>query len=432
MKGCSGENWWQGGDALSRFIVDLVSAEQKLLRPAGGPLPVAWPVADMRLDEAGLGLDGPGRLQVAATLSEALHLREGGLEDDLLARSGPGRWCGMAAESLRQFSAMLTFRTSGSTGVPKSCTHPIARLEQEVDTLTALLSGAGRVLTAVPCHHIYGFLFTILLPRRLGGPPVLDVRGHSPGGLASLARPGDLVIGHPAFWAAVARAAPSGWPPGVTGVTSTAPCPVGTASAMTAAGLSRLLQIHGSSETAGIGWRDDPDGPYTLMPHWDRELPRDRDTLPQPEHDIGRLRRTSVPGCPAGSDTVVAPDRLEWLDRRRYHVRGRQDGAVQVGGVNVFPTHVGDVLRKHPGVAAAAVRLMRPSEGLRLKAFIVPRDPGADAGILRRGLDALAAAALTVAERPRAYSFGRVLPIDPMGKAADWQIMEATLQPAGA
>ena len=71
---------------------------------------------------------------------------------------------------------------------------------------------------------------------------------------------------------------------------------------------------------------------------------------------------------------------------------------------------------------------MRPSEGLRLKAFIVPRDPGGDADILRHGLDALAAEALSVAERPRAYSFGPALPIDPMGKPADWQIV-ATLQP---
>ena len=99
---------------------------------------------------------------------------------------------------------------------------------------------------------------------------------------------------------------------------------------MTAAGLSRLLQVHGSSETAGIGWRDDPDGPYTVLAHWDRDTP------PHPQHDVGQMRRAPAPGGPAASETVVAPDRLEWLDRRRYHVRGRQDGAVQVGGVNVF------------------------------------------------------------------------------------------------
>jgi long-chain acyl-CoA synthetase len=56
---------------------------------------------------------------------------------------------------------------------------------------------------------------------------------------------------------------------------------------------------------------------------------------------------------------------------------GRAEGAVQVGGVNVFPDVVGRVLTAHSGVAQAAVRLMRPEEGTRLKAFVVPQ-PQAD------------------------------------------------------
>ena len=226
MKGCSGEGWWQGDDALSRSIFDLSSAERKHPRAGGGPLPAAWPAADLRLDEARLELDHPERPRLAAALSEALYLHEGGVDERLLARSTFGEWCDIASESLGRLSATLTFRTSGSTGMPRPCPHPLARLKQEVETLSGLLSGIRRVLTAVPCHHIYGFLFTILLPRRLGDLPVLDVRGHSPGALTRLAQQGDLVIGHPFFWAAVARAALSGWPPGVTGVTSTALCPV--------------------------------------------------------------------------------------------------------------------------------------------------------------------------------------------------------------
>ena len=415
----AGDGWWHGGDALSRFVVDLINSEAKRIWPAGKPLPMVASAPQTRLDEAGVGFDSLERLQLAAALSESLHLHESGLEDQLLALYSLGEWCEVAAESLRRFSATLTFRTSGSTGVPKPCPHPLAELEQEIDALLALRPGGGRVLAAVPCHHIYGFLFTVLLPRRLGGVPVLDVRGTSPGSLVVLARRGDLVIGHPAFWAAVARAVPSGWPAGVTGITSTAPCPPETAEAMHAAGLSRLLQIHGSSETAGLGWRDDPHAPYTLLPHWER--------------DLDGLRRASRPGGGTAPAAVMAPDALEWLDRRRYRIGGRLDGAVQVGGINVFPTRVGDVLRRHPGVAAATVRLMRLSEGQRLKAFIVPHDPGADADMLRRGLDALAARELSAPEQPRAYSFGRSLPTDLMGKAADWQItLEAAAGSAGA
>ena len=402
--------WWQGGNALPRVLADLIHAEAKRLRP-GAPPPShkSW-LPDMRLDEAGCGFDSLERLELATALSEFLYLHESGLGDYLLARRTFGEWCVVATQALQRFSAMLTFRTSGSTGAPKSCPHLLAALEREVATLTALLPGGGaRVLAAVPSHHIYGFLFTVLLPKRLGDVPVLDIRGHSPGTLPSLAQTGDLIVGHPAFWAAVARAAPSGWPPGVTGVTSTAPCPAETAVALAAAGLSRLLQVHGSSETAGLGWRDDPCGPYTLMPHWRLDAE-------------GRLLQASLPGR-AASAALEVPDKLEWLEPRRYRVGGRWDKMVQVGGVNVSPVQVGATLQEHSGVAAAAVRLMQSSEGLRLKAFIVPHDIGADASVLRSELDTLAATRLSSPERPRAYTFGPVLPVNSMGKAADWPIM---------
>lgn len=415
-------NWWEGGDALLRFVVDLITAEARHLRPASRLPPTVSIVSDTRLDEAGLGFDSLERLQIAAALSEALHFHEGGLENHLLEKSTVGEWCEIAVKSLARFSAFQTFRTSGSTGIPKSCSHPLAGLEQEVGALLELLPNGRRILAAVPCHHIYGFLFTVLLPRRLGNVPVLDVRGHAPEAIATIARQGDIVIGHPAFWAACVRAASSGWSPGVTGVTSTAPCPAETAVALTVAGLSRLLQVHGSSETAGLGWRDDPHGPYTLLRHWKRDTGE-------------QLSRTSPSGddAAAGSVVGVLPDKVEWMDQRRYRLGGRLDGAVQVGGINVFPHRVSEVLLRHPGVAASAVRLMRPSEGLRLKAFIVPRGRDIDVELLRQSLDAFATDKLSVAERPRAYSFGSVLPTDNMGKADDWQIVEAAdRQPAVA
>jgi acyl-coenzyme A synthetase/AMP-(fatty) acid ligase len=94
---------------------------------------------------------------------------------------------------------------------------------------------------------------------------------------------------------------------------------------------------------------------------------------------------------------------------------------VQVGGTNVFPAHVADVLALHPQVREAAVRLMRPDEGNRLKAFIVAR-PGADVDALRTGLPAWAAQRLTAPERPAAWTFGPRLPRQASGKPADWII----------
>ena len=173
----------------------------------------------------------------------------------------------MVASGLAQFDAALTFRTSGSSGSAKPCTHRLAHLQQEAAHLATLTQGTQRVLCAVPSHHIYGFLFTVLLPAQLGCPVVLDVRQHTPQTLARLLRPGDLLVSHPAHWALVARHA-GPLPAGVHGVTSTAPCPDDLANQLQAIGLSRLTQVYGSSETAGIGTRTAAGAAFELMPFW--------------------------------------------------------------------------------------------------------------------------------------------------------------------
>jgi long-chain acyl-CoA synthetase len=101
-------------------------------------------------------------------------------------------------------------------------------------------------------------------------------------------------------------------------------------------------------------------------------------------------------------------------------VGSRRDAAVQVGGVNVFPERVRQVLIEHPQVVDAAVRLMRPDEGLRLKAFVVPR-PDAGAGFTQE-LRAWIDTRLAAPERPKAITLGQQLPRGQLGKAADWSI----------
>ncbi len=398
--------WHSRRDALSRFIADLVADEVSHLRPGGAGLPERPWAAELRLDEQGLGLDSLERLSVASALNEALHLHESGLEDLLLARQTFGDWVEVAADGLAGFDARLTFRTSGSSGSAKPCTHALASLQQEVEHLASLTAGAQRVLAAVPAHHIYGFLFTVLLPARLGCGTVLDMRGQTPQALARWLRPGDLLVSHPAHWALVARHA-GRLPDGVHGITSTAPCPDAVAHGLQAIGLASLTQVYGSSETAGIGTRSAPAVPYRLMPFWARD-----------DGDGARLLRTAPDG------TVCAhaiQDRLEWPAAREFSVCGRCDGAVQVGGTNVFPSQVRQVLLAHPQVADAAVRLMTPDEGARLKAFVVPA-PGADPSALRGALRSWSDARLGAPARPKAYTFGAQLPCNAMGKAADWPL----------
>lgn len=398
--------WWRDRARLRRYVCDLVAHELVVARRSTAGLPPRpWNEA-MALDRD-LGADSLEVMALAAALAEAIHLERSGIEDALLARRTLGAWIDVAAAGLAHFDAQATFRTSGSTGVPRRCVHSLDALGAEVEELSGLLGSARRLVVSVPSHHIYGFIFTLLLPARLGvgEDAIIDVRNDSAALLASRLRDGDLVVGHPEFWRAASRAV-TRWPRGVAGVTSTAPCPDDIAQALADAGLAALHQVYGSSETAGVGWRLCHREPYTLFAHWRRVAD-------------GISRATE-----GGEATFALQDRLDWLDDRRFTVGARVDGAVQVGGINVFPARVREALLCHPRVADAAVRLMRPDEGSRLKAFIVPR--GGDHG-LEMELRGWIARELPVPERPRALRFGPALPRTAAGKLLDWDTDAATV-----
>jgi 4-coumarate--CoA ligase (photoactive yellow protein activation family) len=251
---------------------------------------------------------------------------------------------------------------------------------------------------------MYGFLFTVMLPRHIRCTQVLDIRYTTPQALQRSLRPGDLLVSHPAHWEMMAKYA-TAIPTGVTGVTSTAACPDRTSRALAVNGLSRLLQIYGSSETGGIGWRDAPTAPYDLFPYLSRDLADDT-----------RLAR-----CVRGAQRRLhaLPDHLTWSDDRSFTVRGRRDAAVQIGGTNVYPEAVRRVLLCHPQVADAAVRPMTLREGGRLKAFVVPK-PDTDAAGLSTALMRWVNTKLGVPERPRSFTIGAALPVNNLGKLCDW------------
>ncbi|MCC2974784.1 AMP-binding protein [Massilia sp. IC2-476] len=396
--------WWTARPALLRFIADLVAGELAALRHEPMLRPGSWSEAlSLQHD---LGLDSLEFLHVAGVLAGALQMHHSGIEDYLLARRTLKDWVDIAEAALQHHDGDILFATSGSTGHPKRCLHALDQLEQEAQALAALFPGRRRLLVAVPSHHIYGFLFSQLLPRYLGLAPegVSCIRARLPSQLAHLAQPGDLVVGHPQFWAA-ASSLRQGFADDILGVSSTAPCPDAVSEAMAACGLAGLVQVYGSSETGGLGWRASHRDAYRLLPYLARSTDGDR-----------RLVRS----LPDGRTELLQPqDELVWSGTREFTVGARCDGAVQVGGVNVFPARVRQALLEHPDVADAAVRLMRPEEGARLKAFVVPRD-GVDGAELVRRLRPWTDGRLTMPERPKAFTVGAQLPRNGMGKLADW------------
>lgn len=386
--------------SIRRIVLDLLAEELASSRGrSASDLGAAGWSAAMRVDAAGLDLDSLERLNVVAALNEYFHLHEYGAEDQLLALPCVGEWCELVAQSLAATGTHLTFRTSGSTGAPKRCTHAIADLLVEVDFWAAMLGPVRRIVGLVPSHHIYGTIFTALLPDRLGVDCAAG-RFAAARALACEAEPGTLAVATPTIWAYLSRSMLS-FPPGTTGVTSTAPMSAQLAQQLGGQRLERLVEIYGSSETGGVAHRDAPSEPFALLDHWRRA-------------GDGELVRRTADGNVTRHEMM---DDARWLDERRFALDGRRDGAVQIGGHNVFPERIRQRLLAHAAVADAQVRL-EPETG-RLKAFIVPAG-GAAGDQLAEELDAWCGRELKTSERPRRFAVGAALPRNALGKLSDW------------
>jgi len=386
----------------SLLLAELGAARGRSGRASAGALPQTSWSDTMPIGADGLGCDSLETLWLASAVNEMFRLYESGTETELTAAETFGAWLDHIEASWRSGIEQVTFSTSGSTGGSKRCVQSFAHLRAEVEVLAAHWTGRQRVLALAPAHHIYGFIFTGLLPDRLAV-PVLDAQGLSPGRLADEVGAGDLIVSFPDRWAWLQRSLPD-WPADIEGVVSTAPCPADLLAALRAGGLARMTEVYGSSETAGIAMRDAPGDPYRLMPQWrfDTTLSAEK---PELVHRLGQR--------------YALMDGVSLVEADAFRLAGRRDGMVQVGGVNVSPEAVAIKLRGRPGVRDAAVRLMRPDEGPRLKAFVVP-DGEIGPETLVASLESWISDHLATAEQPKSIVTGATLPVGPLGKTADW------------
>lgn len=288
---------------------------------------------------------------------------------------------------------VLNVRTSGTSGRPKLCPHRVADLMEEARFFAGLLGCRHRVVSMVPADHIYGLIWTALLPE------VLEVSVlTSTGNTAIELSPGDLVVAVPDQWRALGRRS-AAFPDDVVGVSAAAPLALADAEQLLRSGLTTIIEVYGASETGGIGYRHAPDRPYTLLPRWQ--------FAPGLDHDEQIVS--------TGGTVVLLPDHIVRIGDR-LNLGQRRDGAVQVGGLNIWPAQVAETLCRHEGVAQAAVRL--GSNG-RLKAFLVPKEQRSPDRLLS-SIAEHAAANLPAHARPVAYHIGRALPVGALGKSADW------------
>jgi len=363
-------------------------------------------------------------LSLAGRVMQFFNLQDTGYEDYLLRYKTLGEWAELVAiarkDSDVDSASTITFHTSGSTGKPKAVQHHWQNLVAEAETFKSYFEmlfepprsqPINRVIALCPSHHIYGFLFTALLPEIVGDQPIPVLRGFKAFSTvqAGALQDGDLIIGLPHMWQQLQRSGTE-FKGKVIGVSSTGPCPKSVIDALKTQGLSHFIEIYGSTETGGVGVRRNAKQGFELLPRWNR----------CPDAGAESEAQGTMLVDVNSHDKVTLCDHLDWLNQRQFVPTGRIDNAVQVGGINVFPDQVAAQLESHPGVAKAAVRLMHEDEGERLKAFIVPRHPQANPEQLIEALEQWCQAHLPAVANPKQYTFGAELPRNTLGKIGDW------------
>jgi long-chain acyl-CoA synthetase len=366
--------------------------------------------------EQSLAADSLTRTSLATAVATWCDAFDSGYSDLFLARKNTQEWAhamlraraashAVAQAQSGHARAAITFSTSGSMGQPKHIRHREATLWQETQGWAQQLVGRKRVVVCCPVHHIYGFIWGVMLPQALGV-PVIELAWDSPD-LATQLESGDLLVAVPTQWQWWTQAQQiQRWPADVIGVSSTAALPAAAAQAAHAQGLKHLLAIYGSTETAGLGWRDevaavtDPQAALYRLGPARRRVPE------------GEGIAVCLP------DGMIAPlvlqDIIEWHSDTQFAVLRRQDDVVQVGGHNVSPLAIAQTLQTHPDVQAAAVRLNTSLSVPRLKAFVVLREH-CTAQAFEQWLSTLAPHT-----QPTSIRYGDALPSNSLGKASDW------------
>lgn len=243
-------------------------------------------------------------------------------------------------------SAIILY-TSGSTGSPKAFKKRLSELEAETGELAKIWGSemAGRtVYSMVNHHHIYGLLFSILLPVSLGL-PFQAGQIHYPESLESLSSSFPLLVCSPAI---LKRMAETAFVPGIFGGTALIfssggilPAPV--AEKIAARFGSGFWEIYGSTETGGIAFR---------------KAAADAAWRPFPRNSVstdaeGRLLvRSPYILDPAG---FLTGDLARFIDDGHFILEGRVDSIVKIEEKRISLTEVENRLRESEYAADAHV-----------------------------------------------------------------------------
>lgn len=283
--------------------------------------------------------------------------------------------------------------TSGSTGEPVGACLAEEALVAGIRQIGAgmEITGADRVLIAIPLSHSYGFDNGVLSLAVLGTPLVLETR-YFPASLLRALDDGRITV-FPAVPPLVRTLAECEWPPdlALTRVLSAGgPLHPEFACRFEARSGRAVHQFYGSTETGGICFERAPRDPAAAgtvghpLPGVEIELgPEGQVTVASPANFMAYLGRDRE----GSARRVTLGDRAEWTPEGRLRLVGRSCDVLNVGGRKISAAAVEQALRALEGVVdAAVVGVEDPVRGERIVAFVVSALSAIDTSGLAPGL----------------------------------------------
>lgn len=358
--------------------------------------------------EQDLGLSTKEQILLSDYLQQMFHLLDRDISYFLPQYVFWGEWINVLMQAACEPDLPMTFWSSPTSGIPSACSHRKVALQQEVEFLQNLIRPTQRIVSLLPHNHLYGYVFGVLLPDSMNI-EVLDAQNQSMIGLFTELREGDTLIAYPDWWTELANAELA-LPKRCLGISATAPLAVNTALRLQKQGFP-MLEIYGSAESGGLGYRRLIEEPFELFPYW-RHSPHIRSQLHRmyPDRSV--------------SPAVLPPEYLSWESTRHFRVNGRRDQAIDMDGYLIFPQQIAERIENLPQVQSCWIRKMKTEEGVGLKCWVIPRPQEEPSASLRTYLQLWFEQYLSPQDRPSHIVISDQSPFNEWDKVQDWGIQK--------
>jgi acyl-coenzyme A synthetase/AMP-(fatty) acid ligase len=334
-----------------------------------------------------------------------------------------------------QLKGQLTFFTSGSTGKPKAIVKYVSQLISEIDILSASFSKqlqqSSCVVSTVSHQHIYGLLFKVLLPLRMGitvANKTFEYPEHISTFFDEVSSHGNDLIKMPVTGLLISSPAhlkrlvldnvliPIKKTISAT-FSSGGPLSFETSQSFAQQMQQAPIEVFGSTETGGIAWRCGQltkRSPWTLLPTLSYKA-------------IGPAGQLAISSPYVVEAGYLTDDLIQPIDANSFYLLGRVDRTIKLEEKRINLAHVERCLLAHPWVSEIRILVLPLSTKNKREvlAAVVELNQLAFNELKQQGKvainDVLKQQLLTEFERislPKKWRYVRALPYNAQGKTA--------------